>query len=79
MTGIQYFYEGTKAQAGGRGALGFRAVNTLDLQNWIRSRTEYEQKFSLVSVPKSTTMWQLDTSVMANDACNGFALGDAPG
>lgn len=79
MTGIQYFYEGAKAQAGGRGALGFRAVNTLDLQTWIRSRTEYDQKFPLVSVPKSTTMWQLDTSVMASDPCNGFALGDTPG
>ncbi|WP_162823706.1 toxin TcdB middle/N-terminal domain-containing protein [Lysobacter sp. TY2-98] len=55
---IYYRYEGARIQAGGRGFLGFAAVETIDANNpdgYVVSRTEYRQDFPFVGVPQHTT------------------------
>ncbi len=66
---VEYAYQGAKMQAGGRGSLGFRVLETYDVQRFILTRTEYEQKFPLIGRTKYTSSWYLPTLVHT-DACS---------
>ena len=55
---IRYRYEGLRMQGGGRGSLGFKRIYTLadtaDPAQKLETITEYEQRFPLAGLPKST-------------------------
>ena len=54
MSGIGYVYERGKAQAAGRGLLGFRTLTTVDLQTGVRTTTTYRQDFPYIGLPLRT-------------------------
>jgi RHS repeat-associated protein len=53
---VLYKYGGARIQAGGRGYLGFKTVQTEDLQNSIVSTTEYRQDFPFIGRPLHTVV-----------------------
>ena len=51
---ISYYYSEAKAQAGGRGLLGFRSITTQDEQSQIWTSTLYRQDFPFIGSPLYT-------------------------
>jgi len=51
---VSYHYEGMKAQAGGRGMLGFNKLTTTDNQTQIVTSTTYHQEFPFIGMPLET-------------------------
>ncbi|RUO18722.1 hypothetical protein CWE08_10855, partial [Aliidiomarina iranensis] len=51
---VTYTYEGARAEAGGRGFLGFASLTTRDVQTGIETTTTYHQHFPYIGMPKST-------------------------
>ncbi len=54
---VSYFYEGQRAQAGGRGLLGFEKVYTYDPQRNVTTETTYRQDFPFTGMPLSTLQY----------------------
>lgn len=71
---ISYRYKGARLQAGGRGFLGFKAVETEDLQNLLVTSTSYRQDFPYIGRPESTVVHKVEAPLA--DACSDP---DAPG
>lgn len=51
---VEYFYEGLKVQAGGRGSLGFRRVSSYDYQSGVQVDTTYSNRFPTIGVATRT-------------------------
>lgn len=51
---VQYHYTGMRAQAGGRGMLGFEKITTYDPGHNVTTETQYHQDFPYIGMPKST-------------------------
>lgn len=54
---IEYFYDGAKIQAGGKGYLGFRSLTTLDPQTGVRTQVHYRQDWPYVGAPVQTAVY----------------------
>jgi hypothetical protein len=70
---LYYRYAGAKLQAGGRGFLGFRAIDTIDVNvpgHQIITRTEYRQDFPFVGRPLRTQKFVV-SEPFAADPCRG--------
>ena len=57
MLSVNYEYEGLRAQAGGRGYLGFEKIRTYDPQRNVTTQTTYHQAFPLTGLPKDTVRY----------------------
>jgi len=62
MATLRYRYAGLKAQAGGRGGLGFRKVYTFEPVAGLQTMTSYHQGFPLTGKPSSTAVRQVSGS-----------------
>ncbi|MEX2964097.1 FG-GAP-like repeat-containing protein, partial [Microbulbifer sp. TYP-18] len=51
---VYYKYEAARIQAGGRGALGFEKVSTIDVQTGVVTTTVYRQDYPYTGMPVST-------------------------
>ncbi|WP_284244624.1 RHS repeat-associated core domain-containing protein [Thalassotalea insulae] len=51
---VSYRYEALRAQAGGRGMLGFEKLMTTDNQTRVTTTTSYHQDFPYIGMPKDT-------------------------
>jgi RHS repeat-associated protein len=54
MAAVSYEYAHARAQAGGRGFLGFAKVSTIDEQTGVRTNTTYAQNFPYTGMPLET-------------------------
>ncbi len=54
MTTVFYSYEGLKIQGGGRGSLGFAAIETYDPYHDVLTRSDYRQDFPYIGMPAQT-------------------------
>lgn len=54
---VEYFYQGMRAQSGGRGVLGFERVFTFDVDRQITTETVYHQAFPYTGMPKETIQY----------------------
>lgn len=69
MAEIRYRYFGSKVQAGGRGSLGFRMLETFDAQRQVRTITSFNQAFPLTGRPEQSQTERL-ASVPSNTCSN---------
>ncbi|NQD35651.1 hypothetical protein HPT27_01365 [Permianibacter sp. IMCC34836] len=69
---VSYKYGRLRAQAGGRGTLGFESVTTQDLSSYVTTTTEYEQVFPLTGMPKTTKRTK-NNGVEISSARNTYA------
>ena len=51
---VSYKYQGLRAQAGGRGSLGFEKLTSYDHQTNVTTDTVYQQNFPYIGMPKAT-------------------------
>lgn len=51
---VSYHYQGMRAQAGGRGMLGFEKITSTDHQSGIETVTTYSQEFPFIGMPIAT-------------------------
>lgn len=51
---VSYKYQGLRAQAGGRGNLGFEKLTSYDHQTDVTTDTVYQQNFPYIGMPKAT-------------------------
>jgi RHS repeat-associated protein len=51
---VEYAYEGLRAQAGGRGSLGFKILRTYDQVTNVTTETVYNQEFPFIGMPLET-------------------------
>ena len=51
---VEYQYEAMRAQAGGRGLLGFEKIRTYDIQTKVTTETLYHQDYPFIGMPKET-------------------------
>ncbi|WP_343843074.1 FG-GAP-like repeat-containing protein [Bowmanella denitrificans] len=51
---VEYYYQGLRAQAGGRGMLGFEKISTFDPQAQVSTETLYRQDFPYAGMPVAT-------------------------
>ena len=56
VSAIEYFYAEAKAQAMGRGLLGFEQLRTKDMQTGVETTTTYRQDFPFTGLPIRTRM-----------------------
>ncbi|TRY33420.1 FG-GAP-like repeat-containing protein [Aliiglaciecola sp. M165] len=54
---VEYFYEGMRAQSGGRGMLGFEKLYTHDVDRDITTVTTYRQDFPFIGMPANTVQY----------------------
>ena len=64
---IRYLYAGYRMQGGGRGALGFHKVYSVDQQTGLETVSTYNQAFPLTGTPASTLVYT--NGPTAADAC----------
>jgi RHS repeat-associated protein len=64
---VSYQYEGLKAQAGGRGSLGFRLLSSIDNYSGVVTTTEYAQQFPYTGMPLATSKIRYDNLATAGD------------
>lgn len=62
--GIAYYYHQMRAQAGGAGALGFKALTTVDLQTLVKSTTTYRQDWPFTGQPMSSVTRSSDGHIL---------------
>jgi RHS repeat-associated protein len=53
---VAYFYHQARAQAGGRGSLGFRKLTTIDLATGLNTTTSYRQDWPFIGLPELTVV-----------------------
>lgn len=73
---VNYHYEGMRAQAGGRGMLGFEKIRTFDQQTGVSTETLYHQNFPFIGMPKETRKFigtQLDWASVAENKKLSYA------
>ncbi|MBV1881275.1 MAG: VCBS repeat-containing protein [Pseudomonadales bacterium] len=80
---ISYHYSGAKAQAGGRGVLGFRQIKSLDEQSGVETTTTYRQDYPFTGYPLETVVHSTaDAGRLLKSTTNDWRLqgwdGDAP-
>ncbi len=74
MATLHYRYAGAKVQAGGRGFLGFREIETIDPnQNngYVVTTTSYSQNFPFIGVPLRTVKRAASAGAYVPHACLG--------
>ena len=84
MASVYYRYAGAKAQAGGRGFLGFREITTFDANfsgtpvGHVATTTTYRQDYPFVGMPASTVKRRIESGfappacfTLVNEACFG--------
>jgi len=80
---VRYFYQGGKAQAGGRGLLGFRLVSSYDEHTGIAVTTEYGQLAPYIGMPLRTVSRKLTSKLSSNPSVsqlrNALLLPEAQG
>lgn len=62
---IQYFYQNSRFQAGGRGLLGFQQLMTFDVQSGIKTATTYRQDWPFAGHPSKTESFSPNGDVMS--------------
>jgi RHS repeat-associated protein len=73
---VMYQYEAMRAQAGGRGMLGFEKIRSYDIQTEVTTETLYHQDFPYIGMPKETRRYlgrYLDWDTLANNQKLSFA------
>lgn len=77
---VQYHYEAMRAQAGGRGMLGFKTISTFDEQQNVTTQSSYRQDFPFIGMPDSTIKYignrvanPLDDAQLLSYATNEYA------
>ena len=70
MAELEYFYQGLRIQAGGRGSLGFEYLTTYDPQSGVLVDTQYRQDYPFTGMPLQTIKYHLDTSTLLSVAQN---------
>ncbi|HHJ16433.1 MAG TPA: hypothetical protein ENJ80_07020, partial [Gammaproteobacteria bacterium] len=73
---ISYYYAGAKAQAGGRGLLGFHQIKSIDEQTGVETTTTYRQDYPFTGFPVETrvTTSPTDGSTLLNHSINVWQL-----
>ncbi|MEO0442474.1 MAG: FG-GAP-like repeat-containing protein [Pseudomonadota bacterium] len=61
---VAYQYSGARAQAAGRGYLGFQYLKTIDLQTNIKTVTLYRQDYPFTGAPQKTVTFSPDNKPM---------------
>ena len=70
MAELEYFYQGLRIQAGGRGFLGFEYLTTYDPQSGVLVDTQYRQDFPFAGMPLQTIKYHLDSGTLLSVADN---------
>ncbi len=69
---LLYRYAGQKIQAGGRGSLGFRTIDTIDANavsgDWILTEQIYRQDFPFIGLPLQTLKYRIPGAVTLGSA-----------
>ncbi|MEY4588014.1 MAG: hypothetical protein RL497_90, partial [Pseudomonadota bacterium] len=72
---VAYFYTQAKMQAGGRGLLGFKSLNTVDLQTGVNTTTTYRQDWPFVGSPVSTVVHSKEGKKLSESTNNYVIYG----
>lgn len=64
MSGVSYYYGNAKAQASGRGFLGFEKLTTIDEQTGVQTTT-YRQDFPFLGYPLKTEVYNKDEELLS--------------
>ncbi len=73
---VEYQYEGLRAQAGGRGMLGFEKIRTYDPKTKVTTETIYHQDYPYIGMPQETRRYlgqYLDWDTLAKNQKLSFA------
>ncbi|MBV1915817.1 MAG: VCBS repeat-containing protein [Pseudomonadales bacterium] len=79
MAEMEYFYQGLRIQAGGRGSLGFEYLTTYDPQSGVLVDTRYRQDFPFAGMPLQTVKYHLDTDTLLSVADNEWQQNSTAG
>ncbi|WP_158224754.1 RHS repeat domain-containing protein [Agaribacterium haliotis] len=70
---LQYFYETSLYQGGGRGMLGFQRLTTLDVHSGVKTSTNYRQDWPFVGQVTSTTQYAANGAKLS-ETKNSYSL-----